>query len=151
MKLLITLVMFSLFSRDGVACDCTGGPFIQSARDSLLVASVEVETQKGSWVKVKIKELLRGQESRNSIKVQGDRGADCLSSVQEFKPGSGWILALEKDKTIFGDYQISSCGHHYAKFENGNVVGYLTHTFLESKEKEKLSISEFKKRITSAF
>jgi len=145
---LLTILIFSLAMKS-MACDCTGSPFLRSTQNSALVVLVEIESQEVSSVKVKINELIKGAEKRKQVKVQGDRGADCLSSIRELKPGTRWIMALEKDSSFSGDYQLSSCGHHYAKVEKDNVIGFLNHTYLESKMLEKLPIDEIKKRIKS--
>lgn len=73
-------------------------------------------------MKFEIIEKIRGIESRKILIVFGDNGADCRPYINEFKPNSEWILALNN---FNGDYEISDCGEFYLPVKNGKVEGQI--------------------------
>lgn len=128
------------------ACSCFGdSDFISIVQDKnyspdLIVRGVKTADHYYG-MKFRIKEVLKGQETRSTITVWGDNGALCRVYTSGFSAGEELILALYKtdkmgnsiaaseypeDLEKDGDYHLSICGVHFLKIENNQVSGQIT-------------------------
>jgi hypothetical protein len=111
-----------------LACSCTwGGPFTNVALRSDLIVLAEVRSYHRHSMDVTIVEVLKGSETRRTIRVWGDNGALCRPYVTAFPRGSRWIFALralrEPDAR---DYVISICGDFWLEARGDQAVGRIT-------------------------
>lgn len=75
-------------------------------------------------IKFLIKEKLRGIESRDTVTIWGDYGADCRPYINQFKPKTEWILALDQlNNNGNVEYEISICGEFYVPVNKKKVQG----------------------------
>ncbi len=75
-------------------------------------------------MKFEIIEKFRGIESRDTIVIWGDYGADCRPYISHFKPNTEWVLGLDNYKSKNGnDYEISNCGEFFVPIENCKAIG----------------------------
>ncbi|MEG8948159.1 T9SS type A sorting domain-containing protein [Rosettibacter firmus] len=122
------------------ACSCEWyGPFLKVAKGADLVALVKIKSY-GSFsgdmpmsMEVEIIELLKGDDTRKTVKVWGDTGLLCRPYLRRFQSDSIWVLALFKSSEGYfrhpdereGDYNISICGEYYLKIKNDTVIGLI--------------------------
>lgn len=131
----ILILTFLLGSLNAIACSCGylgGFAFSNQTADIVVYGTVIEYDSIGTFnspenpysMKFLIKEKLRGIESRDTIIVYGDNGADCRPYIDHFKPKTDWILALNKlDNDGKPKYEISICGEFYVPVKNGKVSG----------------------------
>jgi hypothetical protein len=132
-KLSILITFLLLSYADSIACDCGylgGFALCNQIADLVVYGKVIGYDSIGTYdqpdnpysMKFEIIEKIRGIESRKILIVFGDNGADCRPYINEFKPNSEWILALNN---FNGDYEISDCGEFYLPVKNGKVEGQI--------------------------
>lgn len=154
-NLLVLILATFLFSIPSVfACSCIGDDTFcttlvrdngyaldgfPDAKPALIVKGVKVEDYYfGMYFRVL--EVIRGEETRDTITVWGDNGALCRQYVGGYGTADTVILALHN--TDFsgsvvigdhperleqeGDYHLSVCGVYSLFYENGEVVGQIT-------------------------
>lgn len=124
------------------ACGCTTeGPFLQVAAGASLIAVIEVEEyltfqeMMGEEVpmsmSVKIKRVLKGDESRETITIWGNNGLMCRPYLSIFEEGSVWVMAFTEnpeegqEAAKSNDYGLSHCGEYFMKVENNVVTGLI--------------------------
>jgi len=90
----------------------------------------------------------KGTESRKTIKIWGDDGAQCRPYIANFEVGKHYLIAptMIKENSKLGkkdDYDFFSCWTDYltVDFEKGIVYGEYT------KRKKEVSLVEFEKAI----
>lgn len=146
------------------ACSCGwAGGFNQVAYHTGFVAIVKVkkyldfrktyDSKTPMSMEVEVIEVLKGKESRKTIKVWGDTGALCRPYVSQFKKRTTWVMALSvgnenwgHPKEIKTDYSISICGEYWLKVENSEVIGIINENFSTRKQSiQKMNIEEFKR------
>lgn len=142
----ILTLIFLLGSLKILACSCgyLGGFVYSNQASDIVVYGTVVEYDSiGTYnspdnpysIKFQVKEKIRGVENRDTITIWGDNGADCRPYIENFKPGTEWILALNK-LNIKGniEYEISICGEFYVPVNNGNITGKIFGWDYEQKE-----------------
>ncbi|MCL3782748.1 hypothetical protein EMN47_20365 [Prolixibacteraceae bacterium JC049] len=142
----ILTVVFLLGSLKVLGCSCGyfGGFIYSQQRADVVVYGTVIEYDSiGTYdapenpysMKFLIKEKLRGIESRDTITVWGDYGADCRPYISHFKPKTNWILALNK-LNVKGneEYEISICGEFYVPVNDRAVRGKIFGWEYEQKE-----------------
>ena len=128
------------------ACSCIGGSDFasivhdQNYAPDLVVRGVKTADHYYS-MKFRIKEVLKGQETRSTITVWGDNGGLCRVYTSGFSNGEELILGLYKTDKMGnritvpeypenlekdGDYHLSICGVHFLKIVNNQVSGQIT-------------------------
>jgi hypothetical protein len=139
---IITFSLIFLFPSKIVACGCTTeGPFLQVAAGASLVAVVEIEEYltfqelMGEAVpmsmSVKIKRVLKGNETRENITIWGNNGLMCRPYLSIFEEGSQWVMAFTEnpeeghEAANSTDYGLSHCGEYFMKVENNVVNGLI--------------------------
>lgn len=156
--LLIFIILFQ--TQVSFACGCTtDGSFLEVSTGAELIAVVEVENylsfeeMMGEDVpmsmSVKIKNVLKGEESANEIVVWGNNGFMCSPYLSLFDVGTTWVMAFKaapteghKDAKI-EDYGISNCGENFLKVENSTVSGLIN----GGDSYQSMSISTLKKKL----
>jgi hypothetical protein len=138
--LLIVLLIFSLV-KNNYACSCEWfGPFLQVAKGADLVALVKIKSFSSysrdipMSMDIEIIELIKGEDTRKTVKVWGDTGILCRPYLTIFQSDSIWVLSLfnsigegqfrhpdEKE----GDYNISGCGEYWLTVKNDTVIGLI--------------------------
>ncbi len=126
------------------ACDCFyfgGFAFSNQLADLVVYGKViDYDSVGTKWspdlkmsIRFEIIEKYRGIETKDTIIVLGDNGAECRPYISTFKPNSKWILALN---TFGKDYEISSCGEFYLQVEKDFVRGRIFGRETSEPEKE---------------
>ena len=123
-------------------CSCLwGGPFAKVQADTDLVVSAEVETMIGNSIDLEVRELLRGTEYRERIRVWLDKDDLCRAEVGTFPLNSTWVMALHRIDEVpdggfdpatpnesygrVGDYSLSRCGGFWLQQAENLVSGNL--------------------------
>ena len=158
--LLIALLWISTLPA-AKACSCMGSPdFISTLNDRNFSPALIVRGEKTSdyhyGMKFRIKEVLKGQETKSDIIVWGDNGALCRVYTSGFARGEELILALYKTDKMGneihaaeypdnleqeGDYILSVCGIHYLSVKSNQVDGPITGN------QSRMNYADFKKLI----
>jgi hypothetical protein len=143
--ILFSLLVFNINYTN--ACDCYYfGGFAHSNQLSDLVVHGKVieydcigthsAPENPYSMKFEIIEKYRGIESRDTIIIWGDYGADCRPYISHFKPNTEWVLALDNYKSKSGnDYEISDCGEFFVPVENNKAFGRIFGRDLSIQEK----------------
>lgn len=135
--LLISLLLSAPTAR---ACSCIWqGPFTEVQGKTDLVVSGEVVQRKGNSLDLRVTEVLRGSEFRETVRVWGVTGELCRADVTDFPPGSHWVMALQRIDEVpeggfnpatpnisygrRGDYSLSRCGVYWLQQTNDLVSG----------------------------
>lgn len=131
----IFILIFLIGNFEIFACSCGYlGGFVYSnqAADIVVYGTVIEYDSIGTYnapdnpysIKFLIKEKLRGIESRDTITIWGDNGADCRPYIDHFEPNTDWIFALDKlNNEGKIEYEISICGEFYLPVNNEKVTG----------------------------
>lgn len=138
--IMLTAIIF--FPSKMYACGCTTeGPFLQVAAGASLIAVVEIQEYltyqelMGEDVPmsmtVKIKRILKGEETRETVTVWGNNGLMCRPYLSIFEEGSQWVMAFTENPEEgheagnSNDYGLSHCGEYFMKVENNVVNGLI--------------------------
>ena len=148
------------------ACSCAwAGPFASVAHSADLVVRGKVLSYKKNSMKVTVLEVLRGRESRRTIRIWGDNGAQCSPYVSSFPIGTEWVFAVrrttsEAERGYFkrentpeewkkwGDFRISICGEFWLQVTGSKAVGIVRGTDLAG-PKEEISLRDLRQLLTS--
>lgn len=154
---LLIFILISFNFTEINACGCTtDGSFLQVAIGAELIAVVEVQDY-GTFTELmgedvpmsmtlKIKKILKGEETRKEITVWGNNGLMCSPYLSIFEQGTTWVMSLKApptqghDAASIDDYGISNCGEQFMKVENGIVRGLIK----GGNEYQSMSISTLK-------
>lgn len=135
--------MLTLATRHASAeCECLWqGSFAEVAETTDLVIAASVALQKGNAIDMRIEEVLRGKSYLQSARVWLKTGDYCRPEVEEFPPGSRWVMALQHIDEVpeggfdpgtpnvsygrVGDYYLSDCGGYWLNFSGDAVTGNL--------------------------
>lgn len=129
------------------ACVCEWrGPFSWQVEDADAIVLGEVLSQRGNAFDLQLMRVLKGTETRETIRIWGERGDLCRADVKRFPPGSQWLFALEKIRNIppggfnpstpsvsygrIDDYVVSKCGAYWLSHEGGMLSGNITSIYL---------------------
>lgn len=138
----LALLCASVFSSPAQACQCVWkGPFAKVQADSDVVLLGKVSSYRGNAFDLKVEEVMRGDEWRDTVRVWTDTGSLCRPSVGSFDIGAEYVLALDKIREVpddgfnpftpnfsygrVGDFSISNCGVYWLKREHSFVSGNL--------------------------
>ncbi len=169
MRLLAIGVVLLLLSPtpSAQACSCSwAGPFASVAPSADLVVRGKVLSYDKNSLKLQVLEVLRGKESRKTIRVWGDNGAQCSPYVTAFPIGTEWILAIRRTTSgvspgyfprdgIPGewkksaDYRISICGEFWLQVVGQNAVG-IVHGKLADGPKERIPLGDVRTILAGA-
>ncbi len=123
-------------------CECLWeGSFAEVQGNASLVVAGEVVTGKGNSVDLAVFKALRGTPGADPIRIWLQAGDYCRPPPELFPPGSRWVMALQRIEDDvpggfnpntpnvsygrIGDYQLSSCGGYWLKWEGEAVTGNL--------------------------
>ena len=144
-----------------VACSCAwSGPFLSvaSSADVIVYGTVLRYGNESRGVKlsmdVQVREVLKGQESRKTIRVWGDNGAQCRPYVSSFPVGTEWIWAMQHlppdTKGPHGespnDYTIWVCGGNWLQVQGNQVSGHVSSKMVTDPEQQ-VSFNELRQQI----
>ena len=147
------------------ACTCAwAGPFTSVAPLADLVLRAKVLSYDKNSMKVSVLEVLRGRESRRTIRIWGDNGAQCSPYVSNFPIGTEWIFAVRKnssgpDRGYFpryrapedwekaGDFRISICGEFWLHVAGSNADG-IVRGKLPDGPREEISLRDLRQLLT---
>jgi hypothetical protein len=119
-------------------CECLWeGSFADVQAKADLIISATTESGKGNSLDFAINQVLRGNESKETVRVWMKTGDYCRPEAELFPHGSQWVLALSKiteevpggfnpgtpniSYGRVGDYLLSSCGGYWLS-QTGQVV-----------------------------
>ena len=122
------------------ACECLWqGPFKSVYPDADLVVVGAVTEHQGNSLDLSVLEILKGTDYRDTLRIWGKKDDLCRPEVDEFPPGSTWIMALTKIRELpengfdpfrpnisFGrveDFYLPSCGVYWLEVKGGTVSG----------------------------
>src|SRR5262249_6905846 len=105
------------------ACKCeTSSTFLDNAASGLVVLGTVVE-HKGYDLRLKVSEVLAGDEKRPELWIHAGNGADCNAVVSTFPVGESFALILLSPEA--GQYEINACGTYWLSLKgevaSGNV------------------------------
>lgn len=123
-------------------CDCLWqGSFADVARETDLVLAGEVLGGKGNSIDLEVARVMRGQAHQDQVRIWLRTADYCRPDTELFPPGSRWVMALDRiEESVpggfnpntpnisygrVGDYQLSSCGGYWLKWEGDAVTGNL--------------------------
>lgn len=141
-RLLAALLLASMCQWAQAECSCLwGGPFAKVQADTDLVVSVKVATMVGNSIDLDVRQLLRGTEYRQRIRVWLDKDDLCRAEVGTFPLNSTWVMALHRIDEVpgggfdpatpnvsfgrVGDYSLSRCGGYWLQQAENLVSGNL--------------------------
>jgi hypothetical protein len=123
-------------------CECLWeGSFTEVQADTQLVVSGTVVAGKGNSIDIEINQMLRGEESREQVRIWLKTADYCRPETALFPMHSQWVMALHKIEEIIpggfnpntpnlsygriGDYSLSSCGGFWLTQSENLVSGNL--------------------------
>ncbi len=123
-------------------CECLWeGSFAEVQGAASLVVAGEVVSGKGNSIDLLVEKSLRGNTGPDPIRIWLKTGDYCRPEPELFPPGSRWVMALQRiDQDVpggfnpntpnfsygrIGDYQLSSCGGYWLKWQGDAVTGNL--------------------------
>ncbi|MFT5484508.1 MAG: hypothetical protein ACI9GW_003173 [Halieaceae bacterium] len=124
------------------SCECLwNGPFTQVQGSTDLVVSGEVLSSRGNYIDLGVQRILRGRAFLEDIRIWTKTGELCRPKVDQFPPGSRWLMALDRIEENqpggfdpntpnisygrIGDYSVSSCGGYWLSLTEDLVTGNL--------------------------
>lgn len=155
--LFVILTILILSAKSEIfACSCNhlGGFAISHQVSDLVVYGKVLEydsfgthgrPNEPSSMRFAVIEKFRGIESRDTITVFGDYGADCRHYISTFPLNTKWVLALHKFEN---DYEISICGEFCLPIKSKKATGQIFERGY-SDAIITVSLAELKKIITS--
>ncbi len=120
--------MILIYNQNAFACDCDyQGEFLTVAPKTELVALIKVtrylsfnfKDVYGKLVpqamEAEIITIYKGKETRQTIIVWGDNGAECRPYLSVFNVGGYYVIAFDKNSgdSTTKDYYISNCGTYW--------------------------------------
>lgn len=141
-RALFALALAALAPWVRAECSCLWeGSFADVQQLSDLVVAATVVRHKGNAADILIEETLRGTVYNRDIRVWMRTADYCRPAVEEFPPGSRWIMALHKIREVpeggfdpgtpnqsYGrvdDYYLRSCGGYWLNYSGEAVTGNL--------------------------
>lgn len=142
-RFLLPLILLAFFLETAQAqCDCLWqGSFNRAATTADIVVSGTVIASKGNAFDLEIERIIAGKEYREVIRIWGDNGKLCRPAINDFTPGSHWLLAAYQITEVpddgfdpntpsisYGrkqDYYLSRCGAYWLSLHDGYVSGNL--------------------------
>lgn len=123
-------------------CECLWqGSFSEVQGETSLVVAGEVIERRGNSIDLSVREQLRGTPRADPIRIWLQTGDYCRPEAERFPIGSRWVMALQRIEDDvpggfnpntpnisygrIGDYQLSSCGGYWLKWEGDAVTGNL--------------------------
>lgn len=156
-KTLFTLSIL-IYAQNIFACDCDNqGEFLTVAPQTDMVAlikvtrylSVNFKDVYGKFIpqamEAEIITVYKGKETRKTIIVWGDNGAQCRPYLSVFGVGEYFVIAFNKNSrdTSTKDYYISNCGTYWLnvdkKLENAHGA--------VSKKQDKIQLVDLKAKL----
>lgn len=139
----IRLLFFAtslLLSQTALSCGCLWqGSFKATLEKADLVVRGQISKRAGNSADLEIQEVLRGSEYRPQIRLWGKYQDLCRPELEDFSPGSEWVLALQKIRQVpaggfnpfqanisYGrveDYSLNSCSVNWLPVNDQHVSG----------------------------
>lgn len=140
---------FLMFTFSAGACSCAWkGPFLVVAKDAPLIIHGRILRHhhgQSPTMSVLVLETLKGGLLDSGLVVQMGDGMHCRPTLEDFPPGSEWILALNGPGSKPGDgLALSHCGEYWLRVEEGEVIGSIDGTTSQVK---KIPLDELKLRV----
>ena len=158
------LILFTTFQAFACSCECTGDcSFSSISNNSEFVALVKVisyddylgdeimghEGKMPYSMTVEIIKKYKGKETRKTIKIWGDNGAECRPYISSFKIGEHYLIApnilgeykLEGEKST--DYDFFSCNTDYLKVDIEKQKAFGEY----AKMKTEIRLKEFEEKL----
>jgi hypothetical protein len=140
--LALSITILSLCNYARADCECLWeGSFSEVQDKADLIVSATVQSGKGNSLDFAINQVLRGEESKEAVRVWMKTGDYCRPEADLFPLNSQWVLALFKIREEVpggfnpgtpnmsygrvGDYLLSSCGGYWLSQSEGFVTGNL--------------------------
>lgn len=160
----MTLILFTTFQVFACSCECIGDcSFSSISNNSEFVALVKVisyddyldyeimghEGKMPYSMTVEIIKKYKGKETRKTIKIWGDNGAECRPYISNFKIGKHYLIApnllgeykLEGEKST--DYDFFSCNTDYLTVDIDKQKAYGEY----AKMKSEIRLEEFEEKL----
>ncbi|MBW8051382.1 MAG: T9SS type A sorting domain-containing protein [Cytophagales bacterium] len=157
-RIILTFSFVFVFRTIILSCTCISQPNFCTIIDSfgvdLIIKGVKV-SEHFHGMKVKVLEVLNGNELKDTIIVWGGSDALCRFNTDSFNISDTLILALDSTDFIMnidlldtiekpGDYMLTICGHFFLRIFNDTVVGYISDSTIQ-----KMSYNDFKSFVFS--
>lgn len=124
------------------ACTCLWqGSFTEIAKNADLIMLGAVTEHRGNAADFAIEEIFRGPDWHTNIRVWMQARDYCRPNIENFPPGSRWVLALEHIEALpsdafdpltpnisygrLDDWMLSNCGGYFLEAHGGTVRGNL--------------------------
>ncbi|MEM8897201.1 MAG: hypothetical protein AAGC85_03820 [Bacteroidota bacterium] len=142
MKKALLLITFSFYASLAFTCRCGGGyGIVKNAylapltiigevkrSDNFLVLGLKSlpdtlpeSVLKDDFVEINILEVVKGEEKRETIKVYGSNGGNCLARLIPFGFGTKWLIVT--GKMVNGEYGLPKCGEYHVQIIDEAVTG----------------------------
>lgn len=136
----LSLTAGLIISPVALTCECLWeGPFKSVYANADLIVYGEVGATQGNGFDLIVDTIFQGSEHREQIRIWGKKDDLCRPEVDEFTPGSQWVMALKridnppadafnpfKANISFGrqdDFSLSSCGVYWLPVKQQRVSG----------------------------
>mgnify|MGYP003590543782 CR=1 FL=1 len=131
------------------ACSCSwNGPFIAVSKDAPLIihgSIIRHHPGQSPTMDVLVLETLKGGLLDSGMVVQMGDGMHCRPTLEDFPPGSEWILALNGSGSKPGNgLALSHCGEYWLRVEKKEVIGSIDGTQSQVK---RMPLDELKRKI----
>jgi hypothetical protein len=139
---ILALALLVVAPLTAAECECLWeGSFADVQGTTSLVVAGEVTGGKGNSIDLAVREQMRGIPGAEPIRIWLQTGDYCRPEPGLFPVGSRWVMALDRiEEDVpggfnpntpnvsygrIGDYQLSSCGGYWLKWEGDAVTGNL--------------------------
>jgi len=130
------------------ACSCEWkGPFLTVSKEAPLVVRGRIirHSVPEPTMDVLVLETLSGGVLDTGLVVQMGDGMQCRPTLDAFRPGSEWILALNgPGSKPDNGLALSHCGEYWLRVENGEVIGSIDG---KAKQEQRMTLPEFRRRL----
>lgn len=145
----IALVFLAFTPCDLAACSCEWkGPFLSVYQDAPLVIRGRIirhHPGEAPTMDVLVLETLKGGILDSGMRVHMGDGMHCRPSIEQFPPGSEWILALNGPGAKPGrGWALSHCGEYWLRVEKSEVIGSI---YGKQSEVNRMALDTFIKKL----
>ncbi len=119
------------FYFQAMACDCYwGGNFISliSKSDEIVIGkfvSDTLDNKQKSTLLLDVSQVISGRMIEKQMRVNGDRGSDCLSDLGMIELNDTYLINLFKGDD--SKYYLDGCGEYYVRIVNDSIVSINEH------------------------
>lgn len=131
------------------SCSCNwGGPFLVVAKDSPMIIHGKIlrhHSGRSPTMDVRVIETLKSGLLDSGMSIQMGDGMHCRPTLEQFPPGTEWILALNGPGSKPGKgWALSHCGEYWLRVEKNEVVGSIDGARAQVK---RMALGEFRKKL----